>query len=419
VVLFVENTSKEGWFVTPVERSLTLLATATLLVAFALPLFIARETGDLTYLESAMPEAVEFVKVGDVPPVYQAFGARDGRRALLGYVGLGSAAGYEGKIVTAVVADPEGVITGVRVVQHTEWATWFGKVQKAGFLEAFVGRQVNDRLALGEDLDAVASATFTSRGIAEGVRQTAHSIATSQLNLPVPPRERDLRLDAKTLSVLAIWLVAIAGAALKRNKLRWLTLVASAAVIGFWLAAPLSLASVSGLLLGRLPPFATAHLVWYLQMAGVVATVLMFGRNLYCYWVCPFGAVQELLAAAGGGSLVPGSRVGRVLRLARPLLVWGALIIVFVTRTPAAGSYEPFGTLFTFTGSNKAWVLLVFTLVLGLLRARFWCLYLCPVGYVVDLLAAWRRRAASFLARRRPLASGAAGATGPAESRRA
>lgn len=385
---------------TRTDKVLTLLATLTLAAAFVYPMFLAKETGDLPFLRIALPEAAEFAQVSSDPPVYQALAVEGGQRVLLGYVGLGSATGYEGKVVTAVVSDPQGNITGIRVVQHTEWSTWYDKVEKAGFLAGFTGRKVNDPLALGEDIDAVSSATFTSRGIADGVRRAAHAIATSQLKLGVPAAKRDLRLDGKALAVLAIWLVAIAGVALKKNKVRWLTLIASLAVIGFWLAAPLSFSNLTGLLLGRVPPLETAHLVWYLQVAGVVATIVVFGRNLYCYWVCPFGGLHELLAAAGGGGLVAGRPIGRILRLARPLLVWGALMIIFVTRTPAAGSYEPFGTLFSFTGSSLSWVLLVLVLVMGLLSARFWCLHLCPVGYTIDLLASWRRKVGKLVAGR-------------------
>jgi len=384
------------------EKILAVIAVVTLAVAYAAPVFLAEEVDYLPQLQAAIPEADELVRCSSDPLIYRALAYRAGEKVPVGYVGVGSAVGYEGTVVTAVACDLEGNILAVTVLEHTEWATWFNRVEEAGFIEGFAGRKVTDALTVGEDIDAVTSATFTSRGIADGVREAAHAIARSQLDLPVKAAGDGLSLTREALAVLGVWAVAVLGAATGRARLRWVTMAASLVVIGFWLAAPLSLSTVGSILLGRVPPLDTGHLVWYVMVVGILGTILVFGRNIYCYWVCPFGAIQELLAAAGGGGLAPGRRVGRVLRLLRPVLLWGALLIAFVTRSPSTGSYEPFATLFTFTGTTVRWTLLIFVLVLGILSQRFWCRHLCATGYAFDLAASWRRKAARFLRERFP-----------------
>ena len=378
------------------ERLLAILALVALVVAYSIPILFPKGVDYLSKLEASFPEAEELRQVSQDPPIFQAFATEDGERRLLGYVGLGSAVGYEGPILSAVVSDPQGNILRVTVLDNTEWLTWLRKVDQAGYVKGFAGRRVDDALTLGADIDAVSSATFTSRGIADGVRQAAHAIARTQLGLPVKSVEQKLVFDLKAILALALWAVAIAGVILKQSKLRWVTMLASLGGLGFWLAAPLSFSSFAALLLGRVPPLDTAHLVWYLLFGGVIATVLVFGRNLYCYWICPFGALHELLTVASGGGLTPSPTVGRLLRRARPVLVWGALIFIFLTRSPSTGSYEPFGTFFTRTGSGLSWALLILVLVMGLVSKRFWCLYFCPVGYTVDFLASWRRRLAKL-----------------------
>jgi len=246
------------------EKALAVLAMVTLAIAYAVPMFMAEEPDYLPQLHQAVPEADRFEKCRAEPPVYRALAERDGQEVVVA---------YEGPVVTAVVCDPQGTITGVTVIEHTEWLTWYNRVLRAGFVDDFVGRSVADPLALGEDIDAVSSATFTSRGIADGVQEAAHAIARSEIGLQVAATGRELELTTEAVLTAAIWVAVIVGFLLKRNKLRWLTLVASLAALGFWLAAPLSLATLSGLLLGRIPPLDTAHLVWYLMVTGLLGTI--------------------------------------------------------------------------------------------------------------------------------------------------
>lgn len=380
------------------EKIISLLAVAGLVAALVLGIVLEKEPDYQSQLTALVPDAEELVKCSNEPLIYQVIANRNGQPTPVGYIGIGSAIGYEGPVYSAVVCDLQGNITGVAVVEHKEWMTWYRKVEKAGFIEDLVGRRVGDALTVGNDIDAVSTATFTSVGIAHGIRQAAHAIATSELKVPVEPSGERLEVTIDLLIVLGIWVMAFVGVAAKQNKLRWLTMLISLGVIGFWLASPVSFSTISSLLMGRLQPFDTAHLLWYLMVTGVIATLLVFGRNIYCYWICPFGALHELLAAAGGGGLKPGKRVAHVLRLLRPALVWAALVITFLTRSMQAGDYVPFGTLFTFTGSGVRWILLILVLLVGILSQRFWCLYLCPVGYSIDLLASWRRRGTRLIA---------------------
>lgn len=398
------------------DKVLTVLAVVSLVVAFIVPMFFQQGVDYLPQLQAAFPEASEFEQVSASPPIYQAFGTPGGTRTLVGYVGLGFATGYEGTVTSAVLADPQGTITKVVVLAQTEWVTWLNKVKKAGFVEDLSGRKVNDPLTLGDDIDAVSSATFTSRGIANGVRDAAHAIARTQLNLPVPPMPRDLKFDTKAWAVVALWVAVILGVLAKQNKLRWVTLIAGVVVLGFWLTAPISFSTLAGLLIGRVPPLDTGHLVWYLLISGLVLTILLFGRNLYCYWVCPFGGLHELLAAASGGHFGPSRDVGKFLRKVRGVLAWAALMVIFITRSPSTGSYEPFGTIFSFTGPTLSWVLLIFVLIMGILSTRFWCRHFCPVGYTIDLLTSWRRKAVNFVAKRLGKQAPAAATVDAAES---
>src|SRR2546430_7571577 len=61
-----------------------------------------------------------------------------------------------------------------------------------------------------------------------------------------------------------------------------------------------------------LPPFKNYHIAFYLAeplmiiIAGyTLISVLLIGRGVFCGWLCPFGALQELLAQFSRALRVP------------------------------------------------------------------------------------------------------------------
>jgi len=63
-----------------------------------------------------------------------------------------------------------------------------------------------------------------------------------------------------------------------------------------------------------------------------------------------------------------------------------ALALGLAFRQPGAASFEPFGTLFSFSAGFFPWMLLVFVLFASLIILRPFCHYLCPVGAILDFM---------------------------------
>ncbi|MBW2370235.1 MAG: hypothetical protein JRH15_20385 [Deltaproteobacteria bacterium] len=66
-------------------------------------------------------------------------------------------------------------------------------------------------------------------------------------------------------------------------------------------------------------------------------------------------------------------------------------MIIFITRIPAAGSYEPFGTLFGQKGIGVQWYLLSIAILGSFVIPRFWCRLFCPVGLFLIYLVNARK----------------------------
>ncbi len=120
----------------------------------------------------------------------------------------------------------------------------------------------------------------------------------------------------------------------------------------------------------------------------VAVTLLLWGRGVYCGWLCPFGALQELT-----------NHVARLLKVRQwefPYVVherlWALkyviLIILFgislqsVTQAERYAEIEPFKTAILLR-FDREWPFVVYALALiaiSVVNRKFFCKYLCPLG---------------------------------------
>lgn len=162
--------------------------------------------------------------------------------------------------------------------------------------------------------------------------------------------------------------------------------------LGWYANAQLSVVNVltfaNALLTGfRWEYFLAAPLIFILW-AGVAAALIFWGRGVFCGWLCPFGALQELLAAIAQKLKVPQIRLpwGLHERL------WPIKYIIFLLLLGASlhsvamaeqlAEVEPFKTAIILKFARE-WPFVLFAVLLlaaGLFVERFYCRYLCPLG---------------------------------------
>ena len=104
---------------------------------------------------------------------------------------------------------------------------------------------------------------------------------------------------------------------------------------------------------GSFPVF-TEDLSRYLLFGGSLLLIVFSGKNLYCGYICPFGAFQELEnKAAKLPQLKISSKIKQTASLTAPFLAWFALVTGLSTGNTAASSFEPFSLLFGFVGEGS------------------------------------------------------------------
>jgi len=133
----------------------------------------------------------------------------------------------------------------------------------------------------------------------------------------------------------------------------------------------------------------------------IIVTVFLFGRGLFCGWMCPFGSLQEAIykiaRAVGFGRWqfkLPQAWHDR-LKWAKYAIFIGLLAVSMLSMGLAEvlAEIEPFKTTFLVGITNRAWPYALFVAVLlglSLFIERPYCKYVCPLGAALAMPSTFR-----------------------------
>lgn len=138
----------------------------------------------------------------------------------------------------------------------------------------------------------------------------------------------------------------------------------------------------------------------------VALTLLFWGRGVYCGWLCPFGAMQELTNKIAKALKIPQLKIPFVVNER----LWTVKYIIFLLLFAVAlgdmmlaqtlSEIEPFKTAVVLH-FIRDWRFVLYALLLlslSLVVERAWCRYLCPLGAALAIPA--RLRMFEWLRRR-------------------
>lgn len=294
--------------------------------------------------------------------------------------------GYAGPVNLLLSVDREGTLRGLRYLESAETPSYIDGIDQ--WLDALVGADLAAAPLSLERVDALSGATVSSKAALAAVNRSAHRATESAFGEPMPPptAEPPGRLDlaywATLVLLLAFFPVHLSGSERARLGLQ----VASLGVLGIWLNTPVTEIDLVNLSLGQTAAPSENPQRWLL-LGFIGLTSLLFGQ-VWCGFLCPFGALQELTSRLGrifGLRSYPDRRLDQRVRWLKFLLLAFVLISVWISGEPTWASFDPMQH--AFGGRLGGWMLVLVILVLlgSLFYVRFWCRYFCPMGAFLAL----------------------------------
>jgi transcriptional regulator of nitric oxide reductase len=229
--------------------------------------------------------------------------------------------------------------------------------------------------------------------------------AWAALKPALAQRAAELTVLALGLALLVVLLVRQRWVAASTRRLRMVRvayLVFTLVFIGWVAQGQLTIVTLTSLIeavvAGQGLAFLLADPVTVLLWAFVLATLVVWGRGTFCGWLCPFGAMQELLSLATQRLGFRPVRLRRRLDAALKWVKYGVLAVLVggagmsAAWTETAVEIEPFKTAISL-GFDRAWPFVAWALactVLSVFVFRGYCRYVCPLGAAMALFGRLR-----------------------------
>jgi NosR/NirI family nitrous oxide reductase transcriptional regulator len=383
-----------------------------------------------------------------------------GEGELLGYVlrttDVVRIPAYSGKPITLLVGfDLAGSITGLEIIRHDEPILVVGVSEQdlKRYADQYRGVSVLGKVKIGGapregyvTVDGITGATITAMVMNATVMRSVQKVAESR-GVPAPPagsagdqeapghgatgaaggqpapvwwlgassepfwvsvwRERAWQIAVLAVALFVLTLILLFQDWLTRRPrlltyLRTGYLVFTLFFIGWYTLAQLSVIHVLTFINAILHQFSwEAFLVdplIFILWAFVALTLLLWGRGVYCGWLCPFGALQELLHQLAQRLKIPAWNFPDVVHER----LWAVKYVIFVALfglslqsigyAAKAAEVEPFKTAivlhFQRDGIYLAYALGL--IVIAVFNRKFYCKYVCALGAALAIPAPLR-----------------------------
>ncbi len=329
------------------------------------------------------------------------FRSQDAGLALASLAAAPEVRGYGGPINLLVATDRGGQIRHVGLLAHHETPGYVEGIDH--FLASLTGKSILEPLHVSTGLaaadetqiidgltgadetqiiDGLTGATVTSRAVVRALRETGAVLSEPVFGRPrieasQSVDRRDPRLWYLVISLLLV--VPVQRFAGRRLRRTWLA--GHGLIGGLWLGVQLS--TVQPLAWLRLEPeigLSSWTGLWWL--VGLSAILL---GPVYCGYLCPAGAVQELIGLVGRARSLPPA-IDRPARFIKYVLLAGIVTLVLGAGSDSILRVDLLRDVWAEEISALGILLLLVVAAGCLVVVRFGCRYLCPTGAFLAIL---------------------------------
>ena len=405
---------------------------------------VGARAGELSLgeVQRVFPTAQKIIPLNDKTPAYSV----RSERGQLGYAfttgELAPISAYSGKPINTLVGlGEDGLIKGISILHHEEPILVIGISDSdlSAFVDQFIGKKTTDRIRVGArgregyvGIDGITGATITTMVLTSSVNKAVHRVAGAYgipaSKAPVMPgmasaapsdagwdepawkllwEDRVFELVIVSLALVLLmavlffqdWLVKHA---VLFHRLRVAYLLFTVFFIGFYCSAQLSVINLLAFFHSLSGTFSWDTLliepVVFLLWAFVAVSILLWGRGVYCGWLCPFGAAQDLISKLATRVGIEGYRLPQMVHERLWAIKYFILIALVglsldsMVSAARLAEVEPFKTTFILRFAREpAFVIYAVTLLaVSAFNSKFYCKYLCPLGAGLSFVTRFR-----------------------------
>jgi len=333
---------------------------------------------------------------------------------------------YSGKPIRTLVGfDLKGKIVGLKIVHHEEPILVVGisDADLQDFIDQYSGKYVIDKIKIGgrdrdgyKSIDAISGATITVMVLNATINQSMRKVAQVRGILSQDGKilaqikafdeepiwiavwqEKVFQISFLVFGLTVLLLILIMQDWLAKHAtfltyLRTGFLIYTVFFIGWYSLAQLSIVNVFTFFNSFVQGFSWDNYLidpmMFLLWGFVAVTVLLWGRGVYCGWLCPFGAMQELVFRIGERFKVPNFEFPEVVHerlwAIKYIILLGlfAVSLQSLVLAEVLAEVEPFKTAITLRFARE-WSYVFYAsglLLISLFNRKFFCRYICPLG---------------------------------------
>ena len=310
--------------------------------------------------------------------------------------------GFGGKMNLAIYVDDAGKLINFHIIRSNETPVYLDLLSQRdaprgvppgtndlAWYERLTGRRLF-QLQPFEDIHAVSGATVSSDAILSALETSGQRFASQALGHTLEPelREKAHLINAPDIRgtyligafILAL-LVIYHGGFWSRLAVLCLTFV----VGGIVLNNQYSSEQIASILSLQTPTFGLSGA--FLLAVGIPLLIIFFG-NIFCGYICPFGALQELLGYVVPERFKPQISLETMqkARFVKYGLLFVAMLVFFFSRNRSTLAADPLISIFNFRFWQLSIMLIVAIALVGsIFYTRFWCRYFCSAGAFLSL----------------------------------
>ncbi len=247
---------------------------------------------------------------------------------------------------------------------------------------------INDHASLKKEY-ALPAKLFEKQLLVEAARPTPVWVTIWQTRIP--------EVIILLVSLLILSFIFVRQQSLIKNFkrflwIRWTFLTFTLFFIGFYSQGQLSVVNIFTLLVEivggfDIKVFLLDPVIFILWIYTVISLVL-WGRGVFCGWLCPFGVLQEMVSWAAVKMKVRQWKFSELMHTRLQALKYLVLVgltgvsLYSLSHAMVLAEVEPFKTAITllFMRSYPFVLYTVILLGIGVYISKFYCRYLCPLG---------------------------------------